>query len=80
MRNAYLFLWKNVTDKSFFFRHLAGIPRRVARDILLRAGGLEYRALSAALGRLREAAAKRVLERSFAVISDKEVLKRSGGN
>jgi O-antigen biosynthesis protein len=80
MRNAYLFLWKNVTDKGFFFRHLAGIPRRVARDILLGAGGLEYRSLSAALGRLREAAAKRVLERSFAVISDKEVLKRSGGN
>jgi O-antigen biosynthesis protein len=80
LRNAYLFLWKNITDKPFFFRHLAGIPRRVARDIMLGAGGLEYRALSAALSRLREAAAKRVLERSFAVISDKEVLKRSGSN
>jgi GT2 family glycosyltransferase len=77
LRNAYLFMWKNITARRLFARHLAMIPARVANDILLGGPGVELDALRAAMRLLRPVAAKRVLERSFVVVSDAEVLRKA---
>ncbi|NIM06134.1 MAG: hypothetical protein GTO55_07455, partial [Armatimonadetes bacterium] len=79
LRNSYLFHWKNLTERKLFVRHLASIPRRVAQDTLVGGGRSEYSAFIAALGRLRKAAAGRVLERSFTIVSDSEVLRYANG-
>ena len=79
MRNCFLFHWKNLTERDIFARHLALIPARAAGDILLNGQGVDYAAVIAALGKLREVAAKRILERSFAVLTDSEVLRRANG-
>ncbi len=79
LRNSYLFLWKNLTEARLLAKHLAHIPLRAARDILLTGREMEYAALLGALRKLREAAARRVIERSFAVISDSEVMRQANG-
>ena len=79
LRNAYLFHWKNLTDKRLLARHLALLPRRVADDVLIGGARSEFTAFAAALNRLRQAAARRVVEKSFAAISDREVLERANG-
>jgi len=79
LRNSYLFLWKNLIEKRLFARHLVKVPVRVAGDILLGEDGVEYAAFLAALQSLRGVVARRVVERSFAVVSDSEVLRRADG-
>jgi GT2 family glycosyltransferase len=79
LRNSYLFHWKNVIEKRLLARHLACIPRRVAGDTLLGGEPVEFSAFIAALNRLRHAAARRAVERSFAAISDSEAMRRGNG-
>lgn len=76
-KNALLFTWKNLLDRSLFRRVLAEQARWAADDLLI--GGLPPRtqALWAAARQLRQAARRRAAEQRQRVISDREILARS---
>jgi GT2 family glycosyltransferase len=74
-RNHFLFIWKNITDRALFARHLAWLPLRVAAAPfhgrrMLAAGFL------AALGRAGEALRRRRATRPLHVVSDRSIFER----
>ncbi|HYR89032.1 MAG TPA: glycosyltransferase family 2 protein [Terriglobia bacterium] len=75
-KNLYLFIWKNVTDSSMIFDHLANLPGIHGRGMFQREPRFEIRAFLRALRQLPEALGKRIANVSHYVISDHEVLAR----
>jgi O-antigen biosynthesis protein len=78
-RNAHLFLWKNLTDRRLFARHLSLAPLRAASDVFLGADSVQYGAFIAALRRIGMVITRRAAECSSAVVSDAEILRQTNG-
>jgi len=77
-RNAYLFVWRNITDRDIIIQHLLCLPLNLIY-LICRGKGvwIELRSFFAALARLPQVVAKRTLDRRVQVFSDKEILRRS---
>ena len=72
-RNTYLFIWKNVTDKSMVFEHLLNLPRAHSRAMIQNGPRFEIQAFVRAFLRLPAALIKRISNSRHYVISDKDV-------
>ena len=75
-RNQYLFVWKNLTDPSMFFRHLISLPRIHGRSMLARGAWFEMRAFFRALRLIPRAAWRRLAGLGSYTVSDQEVFRR----
>jgi len=76
-RNSYLFLWKNMTDRKFFIKHLASIVPSLTRNLMR--GEMRFpTAFMRALLRLPSVVSKRRLEKVESVVSDIEIMKKLG--
>jgi O-antigen biosynthesis protein len=74
-RNNYLFVWKNILDRSMTFTFLFYIPLFLLRD-LFRLKSRFWIAFYMALKRLPKALKGRTIEKSAVLHSDKEILSR----
>ena len=79
-RNRFLFIWKNIRDADLLARHLAGLPLRLARDVLSRGGLVAGRGLAAALAELPRAMSRRAGSNIGSEMSDKELAKKAIGD
>jgi len=73
-RNTFLFIWKNISDKSLLLKHFFFLPFFL---IIALFTGRPYFTISffASLGRLKDCLKKRALAKKRARLSDKEVFK-----
>jgi len=78
-KNAYLFVWKNVSDRRLLLRHFSQLPARVAEDVLISGDGKYASALSLSLRQLSEVARKRAAEKGRQLVSDLAVLAQACG-
>jgi GT2 family glycosyltransferase len=73
-RNSYLFLWKNITDRDLFLKHLLVLPISLLKDLVKFKMRFPI-CFALALLRLSKVAYLRIRERKGAKLTDKEVLK-----
>ena len=78
-RNNYLFIWKNILDRSMTLTFLFYIPLFLLRD-LFRLKSRFWVAFYLALKRLPKALRGRSIERSDVLYSDREILSRINAN
>ena len=78
-RNNYLFIWKNILDRSMTFTFLFYIPLFLLRD-LFRLKSRFWIAFYLALKRLPKALRGRSIEQSDVLYSDREILSRINAN
>jgi O-antigen biosynthesis protein len=76
-RNLYLFIWKNVTDRSMLLEHILNLPRIHGRAVMSGSGGFEVRAYLRACLKLPGALVRRFRHIGRYAISDRDVLARS---
>ncbi len=76
-KNQYLFIWKNISDRSMIFEHLINLPRTHARGRSQMGGGFEARAFLRAFIQLPAALYRRMACLRHYLVSDREVLLRS---
>jgi len=74
-RNSYLFLWKNITDRKLFVKHLASIVPSLTRN-LLRGETRFPAAFMRALLRLPMLVGRRRLEKAESVVADIEIMNK----
>ncbi|HZT44222.1 MAG TPA: glycosyltransferase family 2 protein [Chthonomonadaceae bacterium] len=73
MRNHYLFVWKNLSDRRFLAAHLLLMPLRGVSALIRRRDPVLLQGLFAALPRLGEALAARRREQPQATRTDREI-------
>ena len=78
-RNNYLFVWKNILDRSMTLKFLFYIPLFLLRD-LFRLKSRFWIAFCMALKRLPKALKGRAIEQSDTLYSDGEILARINAN
>ena len=78
-RNNYLFVWKNILDRSMTFTFLFYIPLFLIRDVF-RLKSRFWIAFYMALKRLPKALKGRTIEKSDVLYSDQEILSRINAN
>ena len=71
-RNMWLFTWKNITDTTLVFSHIAWLPSHILYP-LVKMNTVPLISLLRALTRYREVILKRKVERNEGVLSDSEV-------
>jgi GT2 family glycosyltransferase len=86
-RNGYLFTWRNVTDPGILFTHIVLLMPNLFRYATgtarwfkinwWQAFWIELKSFFAALTRLPKVASRRISDKKFQALSDKEVLKQS---
>jgi len=76
-RNLYLFLWKNVTDRSMLFDHVRNLPRIHAAGILRTGAWFEIQAYSRAALKLPSAVLQRIRSCLHYRLDDAAVMTRS---
>lgn len=72
VRNKFILVWKNITDRKLFLQHLLFIPLRLFRSVY-RLKFNTFFSLVSALMLLPRIWSKRQIERRLAVLTDKEV-------
>ncbi|MBI4473717.1 MAG: glycosyltransferase family 2 protein, partial [Acidobacteria bacterium] len=75
-RNQYLFIWKNVTDFDMILEHLVRLPWIHGRSIRENGAAFEIQAFLRSVSRLPEALWRRISNRRYYVLSDREVFAR----
>ena len=73
-KNRFLFIWKNIRDKTFIMEHLACLPFLLLGLPAVR-GRAVLKGFAGALGQLGEALRKRRREAGEALVSDRQILR-----
>jgi len=77
-KNYYLFIWKNITDRSLILQHLFFLPLSLLNKLV--SGRVMWvKAFFLALKQLREALVRRMIVKKESILSDREVLGLLGG-
>lgn len=77
-RNYYLFIWKNITDRSLILQHLLFLPFFLLNKLV--SGRVMWiKAFFLALKQLKEALVRRRIVKKESILSDREVLGLLGG-
>jgi GT2 family glycosyltransferase len=76
-RNLYLFLWKNVTDRSMLFDHVMSLPKIHGAGMLQTSAWFEIQAYGRAVLKLPNALFRHIRNYRHCRLDDSEVMMRS---